>query len=36
LHQIDLVGPIYLKGQKQRYYIYVCKDVFDGAIVSSQ
>jgi putative transposase len=32
LHQIDLVGPIYLKGQRQRYYIYVCKDVFDGAI----
>lgn len=32
LHQVDLVGPIYLKGQKQRYYIYVCKDVFDGAI----
>jgi putative transposase len=32
LHQVDLVGPIYLKGQKQRYYIFVCKDVFDGAI----
>ncbi len=32
LHQIDLVGPIYLKGQRQRWYIYVCKDVFDGAI----
>ena len=32
LHQIDLVGPIYLKGQKQRYYIFVCKDVFDGAV----
>ena len=31
LHQVDLVGPIYLKGQKQRYYIYICKDVFDGA-----
>ncbi|MDP1624741.1 MAG: helix-turn-helix domain-containing protein [bacterium] len=31
LHQVDLVGPIYLKGQKQRYYIFVCKDVFDGA-----
>lgn len=32
LHQVDLVGPIYLKGQKQRYYIFICKDVFDGAI----
>jgi putative transposase len=32
LHQIDLVGPVYLKGQRQRWYIYVCKDVFDGAV----
>jgi transposase InsO family protein len=32
LHQIDLVGPVYLKGQRPRWYIYVCKDVFDGAI----
>ena len=32
LHQVDLVGPIYLKGQKQRYYIFVCKDVYDGAV----
>ena len=32
LHQVDLVGPVYLKGQRQRYYILVCKDVFDGAI----
>jgi transposase InsO family protein len=32
LHQVDLVGPIYLKGQRQRYYIFVCKDVFDGAV----
>ncbi|MBI2330741.1 MAG: DDE-type integrase/transposase/recombinase [Chloroflexi bacterium] len=32
LHQVDLVGPIYLKGQKQRYYIFVCKDIFDGAV----
>jgi transposase InsO family protein len=31
LHQVDLVGPIYLKGQKPRYYIFICKDVFDGA-----
>jgi len=32
LHQIDLVGPLYLKGKRQRYYILVCKDVFDGAV----
>jgi transposase InsO family protein len=32
LHQVDLVGPIYLKGSRQRYYIFVCKDVFDGAV----
>jgi transposase InsO family protein len=32
LHEVDLVGPVYLKGHHQRWYIYVCKDVFDGAI----
>jgi len=32
LHLIDLVGPIYLKGQRQRYYLFVCRDAFDGAI----
>ena len=32
LHQLDLVGPIYLKGQRQRYYIFVCRDAFDGAV----
>ena len=32
LHQVDCVGPIYLKGNRQRYYIFVCKDVFDGAV----
>ncbi len=32
LHQVDLVGPIYLKGSRQRYYIFVCKDIFDGAV----
>jgi transposase InsO family protein len=32
LHQLDLVGPLYLKGKRQRYYIWVCKDVFDGAV----
>lgn len=32
LHQVDLVGPVYLKGQRRRLYIFVCKDVFDGAV----
>jgi transposase InsO family protein len=32
LHEVDLVGPIYLKGRKHRYYIWVCKDAFDGAV----
>jgi transposase InsO family protein len=32
LHQLDLVGPFYLKGKRQRYYILVCKDVFDGTV----
>ena len=32
LHQVDGVGPLYLKGQRQRHYIFVCKDVFDGAV----
>lgn len=32
LHQLDWVGPIYLKGSRQRYYIFVAKDIFDGAV----
>ncbi len=32
LHEVDLVGPIYLKGSGHRYYIWVCKDAFDGAV----
>ncbi len=32
VHQVDWVGPVYLKGQRQRHYIFVCKDVFDGAV----
>src|SRR5438874_1143196 len=32
LHQVDLVGPIYLKGRSHRYYIWVGKDAFDGAV----
>jgi putative transposase len=31
LHQVDLVGPIYLQGSRHRYYIWVGKDAFDGA-----
>jgi putative transposase len=32
LHQVDLVGPVYLKGGRRRYYIWVGKDAFDGAV----
>jgi hypothetical protein len=32
LHQVDLVGSVYLKGSGRRYYIWVGKDAFDGAI----
>jgi putative transposase len=32
LHEVDLVGPIYLQGRSQRYYIWVGKDAFDGAV----
>jgi transposase InsO family protein len=32
LHEVDPVGPIYLKGRRHRYYILVCKDAFDGAV----
>jgi transposase InsO family protein len=32
LHEVDLVGPVYLLGSGHRYYIWVCKDVFDGAV----
>jgi transposase InsO family protein len=32
LHQVDLVGPVYLKGSVHRYYIWVGKDAFDGAV----
>jgi putative transposase len=32
LHEVDLVGPVYLKGRGHRYYIWVCKDTFDGAV----
>jgi len=32
LHEIDLVGPVYLKSRRHRYYVWVCKDAFDGAV----
>jgi putative transposase len=32
LHEVDLVGPVYLQGHSHRYYIWVGKDVFDGAV----
>src|SRR5262249_24463500 len=32
LHEVDLVGPVYLKGGRHRYYIWVGKDAFDGAV----
>src|SRR5215475_876045 len=28
LHEVDLVGPVYLKGSGHRYYIWVGKDAF--------
>jgi transposase InsO family protein len=32
LHEVDLVGPVYLKGRSHRYYVWVGKDAFDGAV----
>src|SRR5262245_3391479 len=32
LHEVDLVGPVYLKGSRHRYSIWVGKDAFDGAV----
>jgi transposase InsO family protein len=32
LHQVDVVGPRYLKDDKSRYYFLVYKDVFDQAV----
>jgi hypothetical protein len=32
LHEVDLVGSIYLKGRSHRYSIWVAKDAFDGAV----
>jgi hypothetical protein len=32
LHEVDLVGPVSLKGSGHRYSIWVGKDAFDGAV----
>jgi hypothetical protein len=32
LHEVDPVGPVYLKGSGHRYSIWVGKDAFDGAV----
>jgi len=32
LHEVDLVGPVYLQGNHHRYYIWIGKDAFDGAV----
>ena len=32
VHQLDLVGPRYLKGRRSRYYFLVYKDVYDQAV----
>jgi putative transposase len=32
VHQVDVVGPRYLKGDSTRYYFLVCKDIFDQSI----
>jgi len=32
VHQVDLVGPRYLNGDKTKYYFYICKDAFDQQI----
>lgn len=32
VHQVDMVGPRYLKGDRTRYYFWLAKDRFDQAI----
>jgi hypothetical protein len=32
LHEVDLVGPVYLQGSGHRYYLWVGQDAFDGAV----
>ena len=32
VHQVDVVGPRYLKDNSTRYYFLVCKDIFDQSV----
>ncbi|MBV7335226.1 DDE-type integrase/transposase/recombinase [Chloroflexi bacterium TSY] len=32
VHQVDFVGPRYLKGDRTRYYFLTCRDIFDQAV----
>ena len=32
VHQVDFVGPRYLKGDRTRYYFLNCRDTFDQAV----
>ena len=32
LHQVDLVGPRYLKGSRRQWFFLVYRDVYDGAV----
>lgn len=32
LHQVDLIGPRYLKGSRRQWYFLVYRDVYDGAV----
>jgi transposase InsO family protein len=32
LHEVDVLGPVYLKGCGHRHYFWTCKDAFDGAV----
>ena len=36
LHEVDLVGPVYRKGRRHRYYSWVGKDAFDGVPLLTQ
>jgi putative transposase len=32
VHQVDIVGPRYLTGDKTKYYFLLCKDAFDQSV----
>jgi putative transposase len=32
VHQVDIVGPRYLKGNSTRHYFLICKDIFDQSV----